>query len=225
MANGTKPLKAIEIRKAAMGIEVRNFIYDIIDKRWILHMMTNSSARGSRGIDILTQLMTLIDRGAIELSRDNIDEMIYNFRDFGMSDKVKNSLLKTSEYLNKMFDYWITDKKERDKNQTKGRKVKNYSTYKFPMFTNKTTTLMVMWAAYKAQLINVNINCFQKWAFNFFQNPNEKYKMGLANGKTKVGDYANVKIRMDAIEEELLKLDKGDIDQATHKLDTIETKE
>lgn len=129
-----------------------------------------------------------------------------------MPDKVKFSTLNASEYIDKVLDIWIENKKEVSKTQVKGRKIKNYATYRFKMFSNKTTTLMFMWAAYKARLINVEINAFQKWASEFFQNPTEQYKAGLANGSTKAGDYNNVKIRIEAIDEELEKLGK-DIEQ------------
>lgn len=211
MANGTKPLRAIEVRKTGMGTGVRNFIYSIINQRWILHMMTTSSAFGSRGLDILSQFITLAkNNGPIDLSRNSIDEAIYDLRDMGISDELQRSINNAGAFIGSTLDAWIQTKKDADKKRVIGRKVKNYGTYRFPMFRNKTITLMFLWAGYRALQKNVSLDAFQKWSYKFFTNPNAKFKRGLPDKKSKTGDFVNVKIRIEAIDEELDKLSHSD---------------
>jgi phage-related protein len=201
MNSGAKGLKASEIRKAAMGILTRKFFRSTLDSDWILHALTPLSAKGNAGDEILSQVITLIHTGsAIELSKDNIDKVIYSFRDLGLPAKIKEDITNVSIYLNRTTNKWISDKKKDDEAQG-NKRVKNYSTYRYT-WLNKTNTTMLMYSAFKALENGISFEQFAEWAFKFFQSPSAKYKQGLQD---KVNDLKCVELRINAIDEELSK--------------------
>lgn len=209
IATGTKPLRSIETRKALINDEIADLIDDFLNGSWTLHTMTSSAALGNRGLDVVSQFLALVNtNGNVQLSKDDIDHVLFDMRDFGITNEFKSDVMETQKYLNNVFNKWTEDKKESDKNKTttKGRRVSNYSTLRFKFVSNKTTTIMLIWATYQAMKMQININEFQSWAIKFFQNPSEKYKKGLADGKTKSGDLSNVQLRVEAINDELQKL-------------------
>ena len=202
MNSGAKGLKASEIRKAAMGITTRKFFRSTLDSDWILHALTPLSAKGNAGDEILSQVITLIHNNcAVELSKDNIDKVIYSFRDSGLPEKIKEDITNVSIYLNRVTNKWMSDKKKDDETQG-NKRVKNYSTYRYK-WLNKTSTTMLMYSAYKASINDIPFEQFAEWAFKFFQSPSTKYKQGLQD---KVIDLKCVELRIDAINEELSKL-------------------
>lgn len=210
IAMGTKPLRSIETRKALISNEIADMIDDFLDGSWTLHTMTSTAALGTRGMDVVSQFFALVKTNGIQLNKDNIDRVMYEMRDDGVSQEFKDDMVKTKEYLNKTFNFWINIKKEEEKEKKeqkiKGRRISNFRTYRFTFVTNKIYNIMLIWAAYRAYKLQIDINKFQKWAFKFFQNPSTKFKEGLANGRTKANDLVNVKIRLEAIEEELVKI-------------------
>jgi len=211
MNSGAKGLKASEIRKAAMGITTRKFFRSILDSDWVLHALTALSAKGNAGDEILSQVITLIHNGkALELSKDNIDKVIYSFRDEGVPEQIQDDIANVSNYLNEVTEIWINNKKKDDEKQGngKGRKVKNYATYRFPWFSKKTNTVMLMYSAYQAIKNSITVDQFASWAFDFFQNPNAEYKEGLQD---KAIDLKRVELRMSAIDNEINKISGNDL--------------
>jgi hypothetical protein len=209
IATGTKPLRSIETRKALINDEIADLIDDFLNGSWTLHTMTSSAALGNRGLDIVSQFLALVKTdGNVQLSKDDINHVLFDMRDFGITDEFKTSIMDTQKYLDAVFDKWTEIKKEADKNKTttKGRKVSNYNTLRFKFASNKTTTIMLIWATYQAMKKQIDIDKFQSWAIKFFENPNEKYRKGLADGKSKAGDLNNVQLRVEAINDELEKL-------------------
>jgi hypothetical protein len=209
MANGTKSLKPVEIRKAAMGIEVRNFVYSFLSGSWPFHVMTTSSARGNMGLDITSQFFALLKaNGAIKLDKDNVDKVIFDLRDKKIPESIKTKTLATRDYLNKATDIMTNIKKETDKQRKTGRKTKDYNKYRFQIFKNKTYILMFLWAGNLAAQSQIDIDKFANWTINFFKKPSELFKKGLAGRGSKAGDLINVSKRIKAIEIEIDKLKK-----------------
>ena len=202
MNSGAKGLKASEIRKAAMGISTRKFFRSILDSDWVLHALTALSAKGNAGDEILSQVITLIHNNCpVELSKDNIDKVIYGFRDAGLPEQIKEDITNISNYLNEATEIWINNKKFEDEKQgaKKGKKVKNYSTYRFT-WLNKTNTTMLMYSAHKAIQNDMPVEEFSTWAFKFFQTPSAEYKEG---SQDKAIDLKRVELRMNAIDKEI----------------------
>ena len=202
MNSGAKGLKPSEIRKAAMGIGTRKFFRSILDSDWVLHALTALSANGNAGDEILSQVITLLHNdSAIELSKENIDKVIYGFREFGVPELLQEDITNASNLLNQVTSSWIASKKKDDEKEgaKKGKKVNNYSTYRFT-WLNKTNTTMLMYSAYKATKNNVDENEFAEWAFKFFQFPSAEYKEGLQD---KAIDLKRVELRMNAIDKEI----------------------
>lgn len=207
MANGTKSLKPVEIRKAGMGADVRHFIYDVLEGSWAFHTMTPSSALGNMGFDVLSQFFAILSvNGAVNLDKDTIDKVIFDFRDKGIPENVKIDAKATSEYLNQTTDIMTAFKKDTDQQRKIGRKTKNYDKYRFQIFKNKSYVLMFMWAGHIAVKNNVDVNKFAEWTNKFFENPSQLFKQGMASKGSKAGDFANVDKRMKAIEIEMDKL-------------------
>lgn len=205
MNSGAKGLKPSEIRKAAMGIHTRKFFAKILESDWILHSLTPMATKGTTGNEIVSQIISLLHYGkAIELSKDNINDAIYGYREGGLPEQIKKDMNNICNILNQVTEMWINDKKKDDDKEgvKKGKKVKNYSTYKFT-WLNKTNTVMLMYSAYKALQRNVIIEEFSTWAYNFFQEPTTDYREGL---KDKAIDLKRVEMRMNAINEEINKL-------------------
>jgi len=203
MNAGVKTLKAAEIRTAAMGISTRKFIAETLKSDWVLHCLTAKSSIGNIGSEIISQALTLMHNNeAVELSKENIDKVIYSYRDSGVPENLQSDMVNIGNYLNKATDIWIEDKKVVDAKREKGKKVSNYSTYRFPFF-NKTNTVMLMVAADKAIKNNVPIEEFAKWSYGFFEKPNQDYNDGM-NGKA--NELQNVDMRMLAIDAEIVKM-------------------
>ena len=205
MNAGMKPLKPAEIRMAGMGIKVRRFIAETLKSDWILHCLTAKSATTNTGNEVISQALTLMhNNSAVELSKENIDKVIYSYRDSGVPENLQSDMVNIGNYLNKATDIWIEDKKVVDAKREKGKKVSNYATYRFSFF-NKTNTVMLMVAADKAIKNNVPIEEFAKWSYNFFEKPSQDYNDGM-NGKA--NELQNVDMRMLAIDAEIVKMRK-----------------
>ena len=205
MNAGAKPLKPAEIRTAAMGSNTRKFIGETLKSDWVLHCLTEKSATGNIGSEIISQALTLMhNKSAVELSKENIDKVIYSFRDTGVPENLSNDIIDICNYLNETTSIWIEDKKLEDSKREKGKKVSNYSTYRFSFF-NKTNTVMLIMAADKAIKNNVPVTEFAKWAYNFFKEPNQDYKDGMVD---KVYELQMVDLRMLAIDAEIVKMKK-----------------
>ena len=205
MNAGAKPLKPAEIRIAAMGSNTRKFIGETLKSDWVLHCLTEKSATGNIGSEIISQALTLMhNKSAVELSKENIDKVIYSFRDTGVPENLSNNIIDICNYLNETTSMWIEDKKLEDSKREKGKKVSNYSTYRFSFF-NKTNTVMLIMAADKAIKNNVPVTEFAKWAYNFFKEPNQDYKDGMVD---KVYELQMVDLRMLAIDAEIVKMKK-----------------
>jgi len=203
MNAGVKPLKPAEIRNAAMGISTRKFIGETLKSDWVLHCLTEKSATGNIGSEIISQALTLMhNKSAVELSKENIDKVIYSFRDAGVPENLSNDIIDICNYLNETTSIWIEDKKLEDSKREKGKKVSNYSTYRFSFF-NKTNTVMLIMAADKAIKNNVPVTEFAKWAYNFFKEPNQDYKDGMVD---KVYELQMVDLRILAIDAEIIKM-------------------
>ena len=201
MNSGAKGLKASEIRKAAMGTLTRKFFRSTLDSDWLLHAMTPLSTKGNAGDEILSQIITIIHNNkAIELSKDNIDKVIYSFRDSGLPEEIQEDVTNISIYLNRVTNKWISDKKKEDEAQG-NKRVKNYSTYRYT-WLNKTHTTMLMYSAHRAIKNGIEFEKFSEWAYKFFQSPSIKYKQGLQD---KVNELKCVELRLSAIDEELSK--------------------
>ena len=205
MNAGMKPLKPAEIRMAGMGIKVRRFIAETLKSDWILHCLTAKSATTNTGNEVISQALTLMhNNSAVELSKENIDKVIYSYRDSGVPENLQSDMVNIGNYLNKATDIWIEDKKVVDAKREKGKKVSNYATYRFSFF-NKTNTVMLMVAADKAIKNNVPIEEFAKWSYNFFEKPSQDYNDGM-NGKA--NELQNVDMRILAIDAEIVKMRK-----------------
>jgi len=205
MNAGMKPLKPAEIRMAGMGIKVRRFIAETLKSDWILHCLTAKAVITNTGNEVISQALTLMhNNSAVELSKENIDKVIYSFRDAGVPENLQNDIVNICNYLNETTLIWIEDKKIADDKREKGKKVSNYATYRFPFF-NKTNTVMLMIAADKAIKNNVPVEEFAKWSYNFFEKPSQDYNDGM-NGKA--NELQNVDMRMLAIDAEIVKMRK-----------------
>ena len=205
MNAGAKALKPAEIRTAAMGISTRKFYTETLQSDWILHCLTAKSATTNTGSEVMSQALTLMhNKLPIELSKENIDKVIYSFRDTGVPENLQNDMVNICNYLNEATSIWIDEKKIADSKREKGKKISNYATYRFSFF-NKTSTVMLMMAADKAIKNNVSVNEFAKWAYKFFEKPNQDYKDGMVE---KVNELKMVDLRMLAIDAEIVKMRK-----------------
>jgi len=205
MNAGVKPLKPAEIRTAAMGISTRKFYTETLKSDWILHCLTAKSATTNTGSEVISQALTLMhNKLPIELSKENIDKVIYSFRDTGVPENLQSDMVNICNYLNEATSIWIDEKKIADSKREKGKKISNYSTYRFSFF-NKTSTVMLMMAADKAIKNNVPVTEFAKWAYKFFEKPNQDYKDGMVE---KVNELKMVDLRMLAIDAEIVKMRK-----------------
>jgi len=203
MNAGVKPLKPAEIRTAAMGISTRKFYTETLKSDWILHCLTAKSATTNTGSEVISQALTLMhNKLPIELSKENIDKVIYSFRDTGVPENLQSDMVNICNYLNEATSIWIDEKKIADSKREKGKKISNYSTYRFSFF-NKTSTVMLMMAADKAIKNNVPVTEFAKWAYKFFEKPNQDYKDGMVE---KVNELKMVDLRMLAIDAEIVKM-------------------
>jgi phage-related protein len=211
MNAGVKPLRPAEVRKAAMGISVRKLFTETLTADWVLHVLTEKTAKGNTGNEIMAQVLTLLHSGeAIELSKENIDKVIYGFRQSGVPDSLQNDISAISDYLNKVTAIWIENKKKTDEAQTvkRGKRVSNYATYRFNQF-NKTNIVMLLVAANKAIKNNVNLKAFAEWSLEFFKNPSQDYRRGTEGGK--VNELGKVDMRMMAIDAEIENLVKDEV--------------
>jgi hypothetical protein len=202
---GAKAFRVAEVRKAAMGITTRRFVREIVRSDWFLHALTSVSLEaGKSGDEIVSQIITLLyNNQPIELSKENIDSIIYPFRESGLPEELKSNIINISNYLNDVTAIWIEDKKKIDAStEHKGKKVSNYATYRFA-WLNKTHITMLMYAAYKAITRRVSVNDFSEWAFDFFRNPSQEYKDGT---RDKAIDLKCVELRTSAIDKEIQKL-------------------
>ena len=203
MNAGAKPLKPAEIRTAAMGISTRKFYTETLQSDWILHCLTAKSATTNTGSEVISQALTLMhNKLPIELSKENIDKVIYSFRDTGVPENLQSDMVNICNYLNEATSIWIEDKKIADSKREKGKKISNYATYRFSFF-NKTSTVMLMMAADKAIKNNVPVEEFAKWAYKFFEKPNQDYKNGMVE---KTNELKMVDMRMLAIDAEIVKM-------------------
>jgi len=208
MNAGMKPLKPAEIRMAGMGIKVRRFIAETLKSDWMLHCLTPKAVITNTGNEVISHVITLMhNTSPVELSKENIDNVIYSYRDGGVPENMKEDIVNVGNYLNDVTSIWIEDKKKQDELKVKGKKVSNYATYRFSFF-NKTNTVMLMIAADQAIKNNVSVEEFAKWSYRFFENPNEDYKKGMTG---KVNELQNVDYRMLAIQDEVNKLKKGEV--------------
>ena len=209
MNAGVKVLKPAEVRNAAMGTATRRFIGEVLKSDWVLHTMTAKAATSNIGSEVVSQAITLMyNVSAVELSKENIDKVIYSFRDGGVPESMKEDITNVCNYLNETTSIWIELKKKHDEQQTKkkGKGVSNYSTYRFSFF-NKTHTVMLMIAADKAIKANVSVEEFATWSRKFFENTSEDYKKGMDG---KANELQNVDMRILAIQDEVSKLKKGE---------------
>ena len=209
MNAGVKVLKPAEVRNAAMGTATRRFIGEVLKSDWVLHTMTAKAATSNIGSEVVSQAITLMHNvSAVELSKENIDKVIYSFRDGGVPESMKEDITNVCNYLNEVTSIWIELKKKHDEQQTKkkGKGVSNYSTYKFSFF-NKTHTVMLMIAADKAIKANVPVEEFATWSRKFFEFQSEDYKKGMDG---KANELQNVDMRILAIQDEVSKLRKGE---------------
>ena len=214
MNAGVKVLKPAEVRNAAMGMSTRRFFTEVLKSDWMLHCLTPKAITTNTGNEIVAQVITLMHNSSpIELSKENMDNVIYSYRDGGVPENMKNDIINVGEFLNDVTNIWIEDKKKQDELKVKGKKVSNYATYRFSFF-NKTNTVMLMMAADQAIKANVSIEEFAKWSYKFFDNPSEDYKKGMTG---KVNELQMVDFRMLAIQEEVGKLKKGETKQEVVK--------
>ena len=207
MNAGAKPLRPAEVRKAAMGGSVRKLFTESLNSDWVLHCLAPKTAIGNTGNEIMAQAITLMyHQEAVELSKENIDKVIYSFRNGGVPEELENSMIDICNYLNEASAIWIEEKKKADEAQTvkRGKRVANYATYRFPFF-NKTNIVMLIVAADKAIKNNVSVETFAEWSLTFFKTPSDYYKKGL-DGKT--NELGNVELRLLAIDEEIENLEK-----------------
>mgnify|MGYP000871424496 CR=1 FL=1 len=212
MSTTNKPLRPIEIRRADMSDTMYELVYEnFLNNSWTRHVMTANSIVAAYGLDLSTQFLSLVAKNeAMEMSRDNIDNIIHELSNFGIDKRIRGVILNTASYLNETTQIMTDNKKLQDKeNQEKkkgGRRIRNYNTYRFKMFKNKTISLSFLLAAWYAQERKVTPEVFANWAPKFFENPSEKYKSSLGTNSTKVGDLPNVRIRLSALQEEMDKL-------------------
>jgi len=214
MNAGAKPLKPAEVRLAAMGSNTRKFIGETLQSDWVLHCLTPKAVITNIGSEIISQALTLMhNNSAVELSKENIDKVIYSFRDTGVPENLSNDIIDICNYLNETTSIWIEDKKAEDAKREKGKKVSNYSTYRFSFF-NKTNTVMLIMAADKAIKNNVPVGEFAKWSFKFFENPNQDYKDGMVE---KAYELQMVDLRLLAIDAEIIKMRREEPVETTVK--------
>lgn len=205
MNAGVKTLKAAEIRKAAMGMSTGKFFSEVLKSDWIYHTLTPKAATTNTGNEIISQVITLMqNQSPVELSKENIDKVIYSFRNSGVPEYLKNDIINICNYLNEVTNIWIENKKKADEEQTakKGKRVSNYATYRFSFF-NKTSVVMLMMATDDAIKGNVTATEFASWSLKFFKEPNQEYNNGLGD---KTNELKKVEYRLNAIQSEIEKL-------------------
>lgn len=215
MNAGAKVLKAAEIRTAAMGMTVRRFFAECLKSDWVFHTMTAKAAMSNAGNEIMAQVITLLyNKSAVELSKENIDKVIYSFRSDGVPENLRQDMVNICNYLNVVTATWIENKKKADEAQTvkRGKTITSYNTYRFSFF-NKTHITMLMIAADKAIKNNVSPDIFADWAFTFFKDrPNEDYKNGsTSDTNCKVNEMQKVDMRILAIDAEINKLERQEV--------------
>jgi len=210
MNTGFKALKAVEVRAAAMGLNTRKFFASVLDSDWVKHVMTEKASKSNIGSEIMSQVITLLyNKELIELNKENIDKVIYSFRDGGVPEELQNNIADICNYLNETTSIWIENKKRQDSEKVikRGKGVANYSTYRFTCF-NKTSIVMLMISANTAIKNNVPVETFANWSLKFFSDPSEDYKKGLVD---KAIEVKMLEFRLIAIEKEIGKLGKDEL--------------
>ena len=213
-SEGTKALSEIDKRRNLIDEKTLDILDDILNDRWMYHVMTMSSVAGNAGLDVLLQIMVLIHyNGDTTLDKKSINNLIalYKYNLEGIPSEIEEKMRNTSKYLSNCFNILIKEKKKTDTPEAK-KKIKNYNLFVYPVFKGKKPLqTSLFWGALKAVESNVPEDKFANWIFDFFKNPVDKipsalFVEGLGSRSSKSGDKENVKKRLQAIDEEIAKL-------------------
>lgn len=213
-SEGIKTLSEIDKRRNLLDEKTLDVLDDILNYRWIYHVMSSAQAGGNAGLDILLQIMTLIHyNGDVSLDKKTINNLIslYKYNIGGIPSKIEENLRNTSKYLSDCFNILIKEKKKADTPETK-QKIKNYNLFVYPVFKGKKPLqTSLFWGALRALENDVSEDAFAHWILEFFKNPVDKipsdlFVKGLGDRTNKSGDQSNVKKRLQAIDEEIAKL-------------------
>lgn len=213
-SEGTKALTEIDKRRNLIDEKTLDILDDILNDKWIYHVMSLKAASGNAGLDVLLQIMSLIYyNGHTALNKKTINNLIavFKYNIGGMPTEIETKMRNTSKYLSDCFNILIKEKKKTDTPEAK-KKIKNYNLFVYPAFkSKKPLQTSLFWGAMKAVESDVPEDKFANWIFNFFKNPvnkipSAKFIEGLGNRKNKSGDLLNVQNRLQAIDEEIAKL-------------------
>jgi hypothetical protein len=135
-----------------MGTKTRKVFNKYLSYDWVLHSLKPSAVLDNAGYEIMSQFLTLItnDFEALELDKDTINDVIYAYRETGLTEEYEKTIADVSNYLNDAFSFLIKCKQAADKNSnSKKKKTDNYATFHYS-WLNKVNTVMIMVAAIKA---------------------------------------------------------------------------
>ncbi len=198
----TKPLRPVEIRKAAMGGAIRKIINETRQSEWLLHAMTPLAVCSNHGEEVISHTITLLDNNMqpCSLTSENVSKTIYKYRDSGLPENIVTSLTEINLYLNDVTRIWTEEKRMQDEKDGIKKGSVAYTTVRFSNIFDKTNTVMIMFAANIAIKHNIDIKDFANWSYKFFNKdfPNEEYEnaCGKDTNKRKACDKDAVEDRM-----------------------------
>jgi hypothetical protein len=248
-SEGTLALTDVDKQRNMIDDKTLGVLDDILNEKWIYHMMTVDSVGGNYGLNLLLQIMTLLyHNGKTNLSKKIINSAISDFRQKdeatnneiqdtddiietddtrldgakGIPQDIELDIRNASKYLSNAIDIFIKHKKKTDTTETK-KKIKNYQLFVIPLFKGKKPyQTALFWGAIQAYKNNIPVEVFSDWVFKFFKEPSSQFIDGLGHRGNKSGDQENIEKRLQAINEALAGL-KGEtlIDITTNiKADT-----
>lgn len=208
-SEGTKSLTEVDKRRNLIDEKTLDVLDDIINDRWIYHLMTMNAASDNAGLNLMLQIMTMFHyNGNVSLDKKTINDLIanYKYNSNGILPEIEGKLRNASKYLIKAFDLSIKEKKKSDTPEQK-KKIKNYNLFVYPVFKNKKPYHSALfWAASQAVENKISEKVFSTWMIEFFKEPSQLFMDGMGTRQNKSGDIENVQKRLQAIDDEILKL-------------------
>lgn len=193
---GAESLKPQEVRLATMGKEVRQFFNKQKEKSIFQHMAISDKQRANNiQHDILAQIATILEVGITDLSGNNVDGFINQFRDTGLPEQLKGRISDVTDYLSSVSDILVERKKTATQTQTRGRKANSIRPVKIN-YLSKLAVVALAPTVEKAIEGDISTEVFAGFVSDFFENPTSEY---TSAARSKTADVGNVRDRINAL--------------------------
>lgn len=197
MNMGQEALRPQQIRVATMGKKTRDFFNSLNPTPLFTYSALSESQRiNNTEHDILGQIALLYGVGITDVTGDNVDGFINQFRNDGLPEDLQSRIKNVVEYLSEVVEILVAKKKESTQTQTKGRKADPNKPVKIT-YLNKLNIVSCAYLAEKAQNLISPVR-FADFIAEFFNNVPSAYRDTKEGGTAKC---LNVKIRLNTITE------------------------